>query len=63
MKRIWEFTQVEIDHVIVPVEEMDQRLEEWAEVVYRHLCQLSEKDFKVSRNSIPIEGGRTGTHG
>ncbi len=63
MKRIWEFTQVEIDHVIVPDEEFNHRLDEWAEIVYGYLCQLSEKQAKASQHSMPEMAGRTGTDG
>lgn len=63
MKRTWEFTQVEIDHAIIPDEEFNQLLDEWAEVVYRYLCQLTEIEAKVSQHSLPITAGRTGTDG
>lgn len=63
MKRTWEFAQVEIDHAIIPDEEFNQLLDEWAEVVYRYLCQLTEEQAKVSQNSLPTTAGRTGTDG
>lgn len=63
MKGTWEFPQVEIDHAIVPDEEFNQLLDEWAEIVYRYLCQLTEIKTCGSRNSMPFEAGRTGTDG
>jgi hypothetical protein len=60
MKRIWEKPQVEIEHAIIPKEEFDQLLDEWAEIVYRHFCQLQEVDqAEVSVNPMR----RTGTDG
>lgn len=63
MKKTWDFSQVEINHVIVPDEEFNQLLDEWAEIVYDYLCQLSEKQAEVFRNSMPYKAERTGTNG
>ncbi len=63
MKRTWEFTQVEITHATIPEDQFNQLLDEWAEIVYRHLCQLTEDQAKGFRNQMPNEAGRTGTNG
>lgn len=59
MKKTWECAQVEIAHSILSVEEYNQTLDEWAEVIYRHLCQLQENQPEVPETLIK----RTGTDG
>ncbi len=61
MKKIWEKPQIEIEHAIITGEEFEQRLDEWAEIVYRQFCQLQEKDqaYEVSEPLMK----RTGTNG
>lgn len=60
MKRIWEKPQIEINHAILPNEEFEQLLDEWAEIVYRHFCQLQNDDQDLV--SKPLMK-RTGTDG
>ncbi len=60
MKRTWEIPKVKIEHAIITNEEFDQLLDGWAEIVYRHFCQLQEEDqAEVSVTSMK----RTGTDG
>ncbi len=59
MKKIWETPQVEIEYEIVSVEQFKQRLDEWAEIVYCHFCQLHTDQAEVSE---PLQK-RTGTDG
>lgn len=59
MKRVWEWSQIEVTHAIIRKEEFNQVLDEWAEIVYRRLCQLCETEAQVSLTS----NGRTGTDG
>ena len=63
MKKTWNPSRVEIFHSTVSLEEYEQLLDEWAAIVYRHLCQLTEDQAKVSRNSMPLAAERTGTNG
>ena len=59
MKKIWEIPQIELNHAIIPDEEFDQLLDEWAEIVYCHLCQLPTNHALVSETLMK----RTGTNG
>lgn len=63
MKRTWEFSQVEMSHATIPDDEFNQILDEWAGIVYRYLCQLTEEQAKASRNPMPLAAERTGTDG
>ncbi len=57
MKKTWECTQVKVVHSSISVEEYNQILDEWAEIIYRYFCQLSEKNSVVPETLIK----RTGT--
>ncbi len=57
------FTCTEITYVTIGDEEFEQLLDEWAEIVYRYLCQLSEKQTLVTESSPPLAAERTGTNG
>lgn len=59
MKRTWECTQVEIVHSILPDEEYNQILEEYAEMVYCYFCQLQE----IKPEAPELLTKRTGTDG
>lgn len=59
MKKVWEIPQIEIKYEIVTDEQFEQRLDEWAEIVYRHICQLQNDQAEVSE---PLTK-RTGTDG
>jgi hypothetical protein len=59
MKRTWACSKVEVIHSILSVEEYDQILDEWAEVVYRYLCQLHENQAEAPETLTK----RTGTDG
>ncbi len=63
MKKTWSGSSVETFHSTLPAEEYNQVLDEWAEIVYRHLCQLSDDQSKVPETSMPELGERTGTNG
>ena len=60
MKRIWEKPQIEIEHEILRDEEFEQLLDEWAEIVYRHFCQLQSEDLVLDSLTLMK---RTGTDG
>ncbi len=51
---------IEESYVTVRDEEFNQLLEEWSEIVYCYLCQLSEKKILVPETSQPFAGGKTG---
>ncbi len=57
----WDSESIEISFVTVGSEEFDRILDEWAEMVYRHLCQLHEKKSLVPESSIPLAVESTGT--
>ena len=57
MKKTWECSQVEVVHSSISVEENNQLLDEWGEVIYHYLCQLSEKNSVVPESLTK----RTGT--
>lgn len=59
MKKVWEIPQIESEFLIVSKEEFEQRLDEWAEIVYRHICQLQKDQAEVSETLTK----RTGTDG
>lgn len=63
MKKTWSGSSVELIHSMISLEEYNQILDEWAEIVYRHLCQLSENQSKVPETLQPCAGERTGTNG
>jgi len=63
MKRAWNCSSVEIIHSTIPTEEYNQILDEFAEVVYRHLCQLSENQAEAPETYSATAAERTGTHG
>ena len=63
MKKKWEAKEVIHDFSTISTEEYNQLLDEWAEIVYGYLCQLSEKKVLVTNNSMPNKAGRTGTDG
>jgi hypothetical protein len=49
--------------LLVRDEEFEQLLDEWAEIVYCYLCQLSEKKTLVTEAFTPLAAERTGTNG
>jgi hypothetical protein len=57
------FKSVEVSYVTIRDEEFEQLLDEWAEIVYCHLCQLSEKKTLVTETFTPHMAERTGTDG
>lgn len=57
----WKPETVETEFVTVSPEEFDRILDEWAEMVYRHLCQLHEKEILVPGTSSPNTAESTGT--
>lgn len=63
MKKTWNCSSVEIIHSIISAEECNQILDEWAEIVYRHLCQLSEDQSMVPETYAANAAERTGTDG
>lgn len=61
MKKIWDVSHIEVIHAILNSEEYKQTLDEWAEVLYRYLSQLSDnQNSKVSETHTALEA-RTGT--
>jgi hypothetical protein len=63
MRKAWECSYVEVVHSRLSNAEFEQILDEWSEIVYRYLCQLSESQSEVSE-TIPAETAeRTGTDG
>ena len=54
---------LKIDYVTISNEEFQQLLDEWAEIVYCHLCQLSEEKTLVTETLSPLAAERTGTNG
>lgn len=54
---------MEVIHSRETIEEYEQRLDEWAEIVYRYLCQLSENQSRVSETIPAKTAERTGTDG
>lgn len=64
MRKTWNSSSVQIFHSTISAEEYNQILDEWAEVVYRHLCQLSDDLSAVPDNLTAAPAAeRTGTHG
>lgn len=63
MKKTWECSQVEVVHSRDTIEEYKQRLDEWAEIIYRYLCQLPENQSKGSETMTARTAERTGTDG
>lgn len=63
MKKTWECLNIEVIHSREKIEEYEQRLDEWAEIVYRYLCQLHENQSKVSETIPARTAERTGTDG
>ncbi len=61
MKKTWNCSSVDLIHSTLPIEEYNQLLDEWAEIVYRHFCQLSETKLKVPETN-PALAERTGTY-
>lgn len=61
MKKVWEKPQIEIHHAIIPTEQYEQLLYEWAEVVYRQFCQLHKIDDQALVSETLLQ--RTGTDG
>ena len=57
------FDSIEVSYVTVRDEEFEQLLDEWAEIVYSYLCQLSEKKTLVTEPFTPLAAERTGTNG
>lgn len=62
MKKTWNCSSVDLIHSTLPTEEYNQLLDEWAEIVYRHLCQLSENQSKVPETNPAKAAERTGTY-
>lgn len=54
---------VEVVHSRENYEEYERLLDEWSEIVYRYLCQLSENQSKVSELNPAKTAERTGTDG
>jgi hypothetical protein len=42
MKKKWEVAQINICSTGIPTDEYNLLIDEWAEVVYSHFCQLSQ---------------------
>lgn len=64
MKKTWECSQVEVVHSSISVEEYNQILDEFAEMIYGFLCQLPENKPEWFPNfQAPYEQKRTGTDG
>jgi hypothetical protein len=55
---IYKCSDVKITHSTISTEEYNQPLDEMAEIVYRHICQLSENQPVVSETFSE----RTGTY-
>lgn len=53
--------ELETEYVVIRDEEYNQLLDEWAEIVYCHLCQLSEKAL-VTETLLPILAERNVTN-
>ena len=47
MKKTWDNSMIKITHAAVPAVEYNQLLDEWADIVYRHFCQLSKDQTEV----------------
>lgn len=54
------FKSIDVSYVIIRDEEFEQLLDEWAEIVYCHLCQLLEKKTLVTETLKPLAAERTG---
>lgn len=63
MKRTWECLSIEVVHSRENVEEYEQRLDDWAEIVYRYLCQLPENQSEAPETNTARTAERTGTDG
>ena len=62
MSKKWEIKSCEISFEKVSAEEFKQIIDEFAELVYGYLCQLSESSLTPEIRS-PISAERTGTDG
>ncbi len=62
-RSVAEFEKIEIGYVRIRDEEFEQVLDEWAEIVYTHLSQLSEKKSLVPEFLTPLAAERSGTNG
>ena len=63
MKKKWEPKSIELIPVIITTEEFDQLLEEYAEILYVELRQLSQRQNLCSAPTNNQVEGRTGTNG
>ena len=54
---------IEVSYVTIRDEEFEQLLDEWAEIVYCYLCQLSENKTLVTETLTSLAAERTGTNG
>lgn len=57
----WDCEEIENIFVPVDVEEYECALDEWAEMMYRHLCQLHEKNSLVPESLTPKTAEGTGS--
>jgi len=62
-KELWESAPIDIEFVTIGSDEYEVILENWAETVYRHLCQLHEIEISVPQTSTPLAAESTGTDG
>jgi hypothetical protein len=63
LKKKWNVTNIENKYVILPVEQMSQVLEEFAEMIYLDFCQLQKNSPLDSADITSNEEKRTGTDG
>lgn len=63
MKRKWEMPEIHTSFTSIPTEEYNLLLDEWAEMVYRHFCQLPRDQTKVPVNQMSQRTERSGTNG
>ena len=60
MGRVWEKAQIDTTFTMIPTEEYNQLLDEWAETVYGYFCQLHNRDHALVSETLTK---RTGTDG
>lgn len=61
MRKTWNCSSADLCYAITSSEEYNQILDEWAEIVYHHLCQLPEIPSEFPETLMPLAGERTGT--
>ncbi len=53
MRKKWECTQINICSTAISAEEYNLLVDEWAQAVYRHFCQLSSAKIEAPETQMP----------